>query len=49
MKLFSTPPRHSVRSPKPVAAALIGSALAGVLALSVLAVSAQAAPARWRP
>ena len=49
MKLFSTPPRHSVRRPKPVAAALIGSALAGVLALSVLAVSAQAAPARMAP
>ena len=49
MKLFSTPPRHSVRRPKPVAAALIGSALAGVLALSVLAASAQAAPGRMAP
>ncbi|RKR18966.1 cellulase family glycosylhydrolase [Arthrobacter oryzae] len=43
MKLFSTPPRHSARGLKPVAASLLGSALAGVLALSVLAVSAQAA------
>lgn len=43
MKLFSTPPRHSARALKPVAAGLLGSALAGVLALSVLAVSAHAA------
>lgn len=43
MKLFSTPPRHSARGLKPVAAGLLGSALAGVLALSVLAVSAHAA------
>jgi endoglucanase len=43
VKLFSTPPRHSARALKPVAAGLLGSALAGVLALSVLAVSAHAA------
>jgi endoglucanase len=43
VKLFSTPPRHSARGLKPVAAGLLGSALAGVLALSVLAVSAHAA------
>lgn len=43
MKLFSTPPRHSARALKPVAAGLLGSALAGVLTLSVLAVSAHAA------
>lgn len=44
MKLFSNPPRHTGRRRNPVAAALLSSALAGVLALSVLAVSAQAAP-----
>ncbi len=44
MKLFSNPPRHTGQRLKPVAAAVLGSALAGVLALSVLAVSAQAAP-----
>jgi endoglucanase len=44
VKLFSNPPRHTGQRLKPVAAAVLGSALAGVLALSVLAVSAQAAP-----